>query len=136
MLEEKPKKRRRRKRAQSFGERDIEDYLLANQIEYEREKTFDDCLSRKRRNLRFDFFLPSYNLLVEFQGRHHYEPVNKKKNALYTHKKTVLHDGIKKIFAAENNIKLLEIGYVDRDKIVEILNQELGLEYVPLMESK
>jgi len=125
------KKRRRRKRAQSFGERYIEDYLLATNIEYEREKTFDGCLSRKRRNLRFDFFLPTYNLLIEFQGQHHYKPVNNKRRAYYTHKTTVKHDEIKKIFAAENNIELMEISYVDRENIIDILNQKFDLNYAP-----
>jgi hypothetical protein len=127
MIEVKIKKPRKRKRSRSFGEQAIEDYLLANNISYQREYSFDGCVSKKGNKLRFDFYLPVYNLVVEYQGVHHTQPVNKKKRAQYVHLTTMKHDQIKRDFIADTTIKLLEISYLDRERIVNILNETLGI---------
>lgn len=125
MIETKIKKPRKRKRSRSFGEKAIEDYLLLHNIPYQREYSFDGCVSKKGNKLRFDFFLPTYDLLLEYQGNHHYGPVNKKKRAQYVHITTKKHDQIKRDFVAANNGRLVEISYLEKDKIVEILDQLL-----------
>ena len=127
MLETKIKKPRKRKRSRSFGEKAIEDYMLANNITYIREFSIDGCVSKKGNKLRFDFYLPTYNLLVEYQGQHHYMPVNKKKRAQYVHLTTMRHDQIKRDFVSANNGKLLAINYLDKDRLIDILNEHLGL---------
>jgi len=71
--------------------------------------------------LRFDFYLPDYNTLIEFQGIHHYKPINKYRKAKIVHEKTIKHDEIKRSFCNENNIRLLEINYKDKEKISDIL---------------
>ena len=60
----------------SKGEFKICKFLQRLDIEFEREKTFSECRSLKGNLLRFDFFIPEYNLLIEFNGLHHYKPVN------------------------------------------------------------
>ena len=127
MTEIKVKKPQKRKRSRSFGEQKIEDYLLEHNICYRREWSIDGCVSKKGNKLRFDFYLPVYNLLIEYQGQHHFNPVNKKKRAQYVHLTTMKHDQIKRDFIDANNGKLLEISYLDKDKIVEILNDVLEI---------
>ena len=126
MLETKIKKPRKRKRSRSFGEAAIESYLLANNITYIREYSIDGCVSKKGNKLSFDFYLPTYNLLVEFQGQHHFGPVNKKKRAQYVHITTMRHDQIKRDFVKANNGTLLEISYLDRERIDDILTEFLA----------
>lgn len=57
----------------SKGESITESWLADNNIKYIPQKTFDNC--RYKYVLRFDFYLPEYNLLIEYQGRQHYESV-------------------------------------------------------------
>lgn len=66
------------------------------------------------------------NLLIEFQGIQHYEPVE-----IFGGEKQFKiqqeHDKRKREYAINNNIKLLEIPYWDFDNVEEILSRELGL---------
>ena len=121
----KVKKPRKRKRSRSLGEQKIEAYLLERNISHQREYSFDGCVSRKGNKLRFDFYLPTFDLAIEFQGQHHFGPVNKKNRAQYVHITTIKHDQIKRDFVAANNINFLEISYLEKDKISEILDHVL-----------
>jgi len=117
---------RRKKRKRSFGEYYIEEFLKYNQINYKKEKSFDNCRSPKNRVLRFDFYLIDYNILIEYQGIHHYKPVNKGYRAKRVHNTTMLHDSIKKEFCKDNNIELIEIHYKDLKNIFDVLIEELS----------
>jgi len=55
-------------------EQDIEDYLIENDVKYVREKTFKGC--RDKISLRFDFYLPEYNHVIEVNGAQHYIEVD------------------------------------------------------------
>lgn len=58
----------------SKGEYIIENYLQLLNIEYEKQKTFDTLINPKtNKKLRFDFYLPSYNLLIEFDGEQYFK---------------------------------------------------------------
>ena len=52
----------------SSYERKVIEILQKEGIKYEREKTFSDL---RRGLLRYDFFLPEQNLLIELQGQGH-----------------------------------------------------------------
>ena len=93
----------------SKGEYHIAKLLEFNQITFHQEQTFDLCRSPKNYLLRFDFYLPNYKTLIEFQGHHHYHPINKYRKAKYVHQQTVIHDQIKRDFAIQNGFKLIEI---------------------------
>jgi len=112
-----------KKKVRSYGEHYIQRFLDYNNIYYIKEKTFKDCLSPKNNQLRFDFYLPQHNVLIEFQGPHHYKPVNKGYKAKRVHKTTVLHDEIKREFCRKTRIRLIEINQVDN--IYETLLEEL-----------
>jgi len=116
------KKRRYYKgRRISKGEKRIAQFFDSHDIEYTREKTFKECVSLSGNCLRFDFYLEQFNLLLEYQGHHHEKPVNKYRRAKLVHEQTVTHDTIKKEFALNKQINLIEIAYHDYEKIDVIL---------------
>lgn len=116
------KKRRYYKgRRISKGEKKIAQFFDSHNIDYTREKTFKNCLSLSGNCLRFDFYLEQFNILLEFQGQHHYGPINKYRKAKIVHETTVTHDAIKNKFTLDNKINLFEIKYKDYENIDEIL---------------
>ena len=59
---------------ESHGERFIRNYLDKNNIKYESQKRFKDL--KDKTYLSYDFYLPNYNMLIEYQGKQHYEECN------------------------------------------------------------
>lgn len=102
----------------------INDFLQKNNINFISQYKFDGCLSKRK--LPFDFYIPSANLVIEYQGEQHYAPMRycsgeRGTNRLITLKQ---RDEIKKIFCIKNNVNFLEITYLDNilDKLNEMLN--------------
>lgn len=63
-------------RHQSKWEMFIRDLLIALDVEFISQKRFVDCLNQKGTDmLPFDFYLPFYNLCIEYDGEHHFQPV-------------------------------------------------------------
>ena len=56
----------------SKGELNISRFLDENNILFETQKTFPFC--KKKRHLPFDFFIPSLNIIIEYQGMQHFSP--------------------------------------------------------------
>ena len=77
--------------------------------------------------LSYDFYLPKYNLLIEYQGNYHDGTVNKEVQSDEKFNRQQEHDKRKREYAKKNNIKLLEIWYWDFDNIEGILKRELNL---------
>lgn len=107
---------------ESLGEKRIRHFLEDHHIEFESQKWFDDC--RDINPLPFDFYLMKSNILIEYDGRQHFEETNHFTYPLETIQK---HDKIKNQYCADNNIKLIRIPYWKITKIEEILNNELIL---------
>ena len=111
----------------SKGEKKVAVLLERNHLEFEMEKTFDGCKSPKNRPLRFDFYLPEYQLCIEYHGQHHYGPVNKYYKAKLAHERTVIHDKIKKDWLFKNGIFLIEIPHwnfeIFEDPLIEYLTK-------------
>ena len=119
--------KRKRKSCRSHGEKDITQFLKLYKINFEAEKTFNDCRNPyTNRMLRFDFYLPDYNLLIEYQGMHHYQPINKYYRAKKVHETTIAHDLIKSNFCIINNYHLLTIPYWDYKRITDIILQKMS----------
>lgn len=78
---------------------------------------------------RFDFYLPGYNLFIEYDGEQHYKPVRfysqSDNEVLATFARTREHDMAKNLYCEENNINLLRISYLDKDNIELIINSHL-----------
>lgn len=105
------------------GEKEIEQVLLKFDIFYTRKKTFDDLKGVGGFALSYDFYLPTYNLLIEYQGIQHEQPVEHF-GGEEQFKVQQEHDRRKREYAKEYGIKLLEIWYYDFDNIEQIIFNE------------
>lgn len=101
---------------QSIGEAAIQKILTINGIEFEKEKTFADLISDKKRPYRYDFYLPKYNRLVEFDGEQHYK-VNEHFGGESYLKRVQDADKIKNEYALAHGISLVRIPYTERDSL-------------------
>lgn len=100
----------------SKGENHIEDILVKNNIEYIRQKRFVEC--RDKYTLPFDFYIPKYNVAIEYDGEQHYEPIpftGDYEVAVKEHIDTKRRDEIKNKYCEDNNITLIRIPYYTED---------------------
>lgn len=97
----------------SKGEKTISQWLESFKIKYIPQHRFKEC--RDKKQLPFDFYLPDYNICIEYDGQQHFEPVNFNNQGLNNAKqqleKTQRHDQIKNKYCKDNNIRLLRIPY-------------------------
>jgi hypothetical protein len=93
----------------SKGETKIEEYFKSINIEFEPQKSYKNLLGTGNKPLRYDFYLPIYNLLIEYQGEFHDGNVGKKAQPLSKLKIQQEHDRRKREYALYNNINLLEM---------------------------
>lgn len=112
----------------SFGEQKIKTVLDKYKIEFKEEYVFKDLIGTGGGNLRYDFYLPQYNLLIEFQGQQHKDYVPYIHGSYSEFLRVKDHDRLKRLYAAKNGIDLLEIRYYNQDNIEYIITNHLGLE--------
>ena len=96
----------------SIGEQNIELLLKENNISYIKEFKFNDLGL-----YRFDFYLPEYNRLIEFDGIQHFQERRGSWNKRDSLKQRQERDKIKNQYALDNNIDLIRIPYWERDNI-------------------
>ena len=102
----------------SLGEEKISKILKSHNIEFEKEKIFDTCINPDTNSkLRFDFYLPKYNILIEYQGSQHYEASNSGWNTEDKLTNQIKKDKIKEKWCKDNNIKLITIPYTKYNNI-------------------
>lgn len=106
---------------ESVGEYRVRKFLEEHNVLFEQEKRFDDC--RDKRSLPFDFFLPKYNICIEFDGLQHFEDLGNFSRLDIVQK----HDDIKNKYCAEHDIKLIRIPYYDGNYIDEILSNNINV---------
>ena len=114
----------------SNGEAMIQKILTENNIEFIKEKTFEDLFnSETKKPFRFDFYLPQYNRLIEFDGKQHFEEITSGSWANGTTiQKKKKKKKIKNQYAIQNNIDLIRIPYWEKDNLnLELL---LGNKYM------
>ena len=101
------------------GEQYISNYLSKNNIDFILQYKFEDC--KHINPLPFDFYLPKYNMCIEYQGQQHYYAVDffGGENKF---KEQTKRDKIKKDYCDNNGITLLEISYKNFNNIDEILD--------------
>ena len=95
----------------------------------ETQKTFKNCFQVEGQYYKFVFYLPEYNLLIEYDGEQHFKPVNfggcDNNQAIKSFNKTVKHDNIKNNYCKTHNIKLIRIDYKNFKNIEEILYKKI-----------
>ena len=109
----------------SNGEIEIIKFLNYNNIKYFYGYEFDDLYGINGGHLSYDFYLPNYNLLIEFQGEQHEKPIEYFGGKI-KFKCQQEHDRRKRNYALDNNIELLEIWYWDLVNIENILSDKLN----------
>ncbi len=105
---------------ESKGEICVKEFLIKNNITYTPQKRFNDC--RNILPLPFDFYLPNYNICIEYQGIQHFKP-RIKFGGEAEFKKVLLRDEIKRNYCIKNNITLIKIKY--NEDIIKCLNHIL-----------
>lgn len=102
----------------SKGEMVIEDFLKRHRITFTKQKRFNGC--RLKRMLPFDFYLPRYNVCIEYDGMQHFESIKyfggEPKLVI-----SKLRDKIKTKFCRKNRIHLLRISY--KENIIQSLKK-------------
>lgn len=108
----------------SKGELEIKRVLDDLNVEYKRNKTFQDC--KHIHVLPFDFYIPKTKTIIEYDGKQHHEPVEHFGGEEYF-KIIQIRDKIKNDYCRLNNINLIRIQHKDYNKIETILIKSLCL---------
>ncbi len=104
-------------------EEKVKKYLNNKQIIFRNEYWFDDMVKPNGKPLRFDFYLPDFNICIECQGAQHYIPISYfgGKEKFELQKK---YDNLKLDYCKSHDIKIYCITYKDNieKKMEEILD--------------
>jgi hypothetical protein len=96
----------------SKGEYAIASFLGKECIEFYREYFIKGLYNKNGHLLYFDFYIPSFNLAIEFDGIFHYDNPSERQKE---------NDFRKVAFCKKNNINLLRIKYTDFENIESII---------------
>lgn len=100
---------------QSPTERRISLVLKKSKVKFVTECSFKG-FGYENYSYRFDFYLPDYNVIIEYDGKHHLK------------EKIKLNDNIKNKFCKDNGIKIYRFNikhYVDLEKYIVRLLKKL-----------
>ena len=101
--------------SQSYPELLIQQELKNRGIKYIVEHSFDDCVYKG--TLRFDFFLPEHQCLIEYDGRQHFDSTSP-----YFSKDLVKRDQIKNEFCVKKGLHLIRLSNPDLKYLNDFLN--------------
>lgn len=101
----------------SIGESNIAILLSKNNIDFIQQYKIEDAIYPDTKgSMRFDFYLPKENRLIEFDGEQHFSASggwNDEKNLVLVQTR----DKVKNEYALSHNIPLVRIPYWERDNI-------------------
>jgi len=101
----------------SRGSLEVKLFLSKNNIQYEIEKTFNDL--KYINNLYYDYFIPEFNLFIEYDGSQHFMPGFKKTKEEF--ELTKIRDNLKNEYIKNHKeYSLLRITYKDSPE--QVLN--------------
>ena len=100
---------------ESHLEKEVNNFLLKNDIIFERQKRFK-WLGKQS----LDFYLPDYNIAIECQGIQHFKPVDIF-GGIKGFEKTIERDVIKAKLCDNNDVHLIYFNY--NDNIEEIMDK-------------
>lgn len=111
----------------SKGETKVANFLQIHNVKFEIQKKVENLnLFGGRKYFLLDFYLPDYNTIIEYNGEHHYKPIEwfgGKRN----YKLQQLRDESLRQYCKEHKIKLIEIPYTEYNNIEDILTKELKI---------
>ena len=112
----------------SRGEEKIMIYLNKNGIEYTTQyKINNENLFCDNKSMYLDFYIPSLNMAIEYQGEQHYHPtgfVNNEERFVHQQER----DNAVRQYCKEHGIRLVEIPYTEFNNIESILNKDIKLK--------
>jgi len=113
---------------ESLGERKIAEYLENNNIKFQRQVSFDGLIGDKN-PLFYDFYLPKYKLMIEFDGIQHSKPITFF-GGMKKFIKQKKYDNKKIRFAVDGGYKLLKLthnvlSYIEESLLCELKNNEI-----------
>ena len=91
----------------------IKNFLDQNNINYETQYTYEDCINKKGNKLRFDFAIKKNQqvyFLIEYDGKQHFESIDYF-GGEEGFKTRLEYDKIKTDYCRNNNIPLLRLPY-------------------------
>jgi very-short-patch-repair endonuclease len=104
---------------ESKGEQYLRNLFLSKNIKFNRQKKYNGF-----GDLPFDFYLPKYNVLIEYDGEQHFQPTfgSTDSTRMINYSTTYRNDNIKNEFINTNNRKLsliripytMEMGEIDK----------------------
>ncbi len=107
----------------SKGESLIRNLLIKYKIKYFQEFKFNLC--RDKQSLPFDFYIPDKDILIEFDGEHHFK-IKDFFGGEDRFRNIQRRDKIKNTFCKDYNIKIIRIKYTEMKKIKEKLKEILN----------
>lgn len=110
---------------ESKGEKDIKEYLEKNCIEYKRQYFIKYGNFKK---LFIDFYLPKYNIAIEYDGIQHFESV-KHFGGEPKFNRQIMIDRAKEEFCKENSMNLIKIHYKDKDDMEFLISNALTVDF-------
>lgn len=107
-------------RSESFSKFEvfITNILKENLILYNNEYGFDDCKGVGGKRLRFDFYLPDYNTLIEYDGEQHFKPIEYF-GGEEAYQNRIKNDEIKNNYCKMHKINLIRIPYTLKEEAVK-----------------
>lgn len=112
----------------SKGEIKIKEFLLKNKIEFKHQHRIEnEDLFNSRKYMVVDFYIKSLNVIIEYNGEQHYQPV-KLFGGAEKHKLQIQRDIVLKKYCEHHKIKLIEIPYWDYGNIEALLKKELKIK--------
>ena len=114
----------------SKGENKVEEVLVKYGVKFEKQKRLEGI-----KKAPFDFYLPDYNLLIEFQGRQHFEPVEKFGGEKQLSIQQEI-DARKKEIAEKQGYQIFYLTYKQMSLIEKLLVPRLSLTRVESSDSK
>ena len=109
----------------SKGELNISQFLTKHNIEFIPQYIIN-CPINVSGIAKVDFYLPTYNIFIEYNGKQHYEPIEYF-GGRFTFEHQQLRDTYIKTYCKENNIEFIEISYKE-SKYIEFLKIKLNIK--------
>lgn len=102
----------------SKGEIRVRNTLLKMNISFKEQHSFDGC--KNSLPLRFDFYLPQYNYVIEYDGIDHFMPNKRSRDDtknIIRYELIKTNDSIKNTYCSNNGINIHRIPYTEYNNI-------------------